>query len=104
LPYGPTEARFSERKGNPPCRTGLLPDKAQALLSTIVDRSGVRATSRLVGVHRDTAARYGRRLGECTQRLHGDLVAFRGAKPKDFTGRITTDRPKLFFGSHGHRV
>jgi transposase-like protein len=70
------KARFSERKGTPLFRSGLPPEKALALVEHLADRNGVRATSRLVGVHRDTVVRYSRLLGEHAQQLHDELVAF----------------------------
>ena len=36
----------------------------------------MRATARLVGVHRNTVVRYSRLLGEHAQQLHDELVAF----------------------------
>ena len=75
------KARFSERKGTPLFRSGLPPEKAPALVEHLADRNGVRATSRLVGVHRDTVVRYSRLLGEHAQRLHDELVAFSPSDP-----------------------
>jgi LacI family transcriptional regulator len=77
------KARFSERKGTPLFRSGLPPEKALALVEHLADRNGVRATSRLVGVHRDTVVRHGRLLGEHAQALHDELVAF---SPSDARG------------------
>jgi transposase-like protein len=77
------KARSSERKGTPLYRSGLPPEKALALVEHLADRTGVRATARLVGVHRDTVVRYGRLLGEHAQRLHDELVAF---SPSDRRG------------------
>ena len=48
----------------PPCSARRLPeDKALDVIGHLADRNGVRATARLVGVHRDTVVRYGRRPG-----------------------------------------
>jgi transposase-like protein len=69
------KARSSQREGTPLYRSGLPPEKALALVEHLADRNGVRATSRLVGVHRDTVARYGRLLGEHARQLHDELVA-----------------------------
>ena len=76
------KARFSERKGTPLFRSGLPPEKALALVEHLADRNGVRATSRLVGVHRDTVVRYSRLLGEHAQQLHDELVAFSPSDPR----------------------
>ena len=76
------KARFSERKGTPLFRSGLPPEKALSLIEHLGDRTGVRATSRLVGVHRDTVVRYGRLLGEHAQQLHDELVAFSPPDPR----------------------
>src|SRR3954447_21588398 len=54
------KARFSERKGTPLFGACLPEDKAIDLMKHVADRNGVRATARLVGVHRDTVVRYSR--------------------------------------------
>jgi transposase-like protein len=77
------KARFSERTGTPLYRSGLSPEKALALVEHLADRTAVRGTSRLVGVHRDTVVRYSRLLGEHAQQLHDELVAF---SPSDDRG------------------
>ena len=76
------KARFSERKGTPLFRSGLPPEKALALVEHLADRTGVRATARLVGVNRNTVVRYGRLLGGHAQRLHDELVAFSPSDPR----------------------
>ena len=70
------KARFSERKGTPLFGVCLPEEKAIDLLKHLADRNGVRATARLVGVHRDTVVRYSRRVGEHARQLHDELVAF----------------------------
>lgn len=75
------KARFSERKGTPLFRSGLPPEKALALVEHLADRTGVRATARLVGVNRNTVVRYSRLLGEHAQLLHDELVAFSPSDP-----------------------
>ena len=77
------KARFSERKGTPLYRSSWPPEKALALTEHLADRTGVRATARLVGVHRDTVVRYSRLLGEHAHELHDELVAFSPADPRD---------------------
>jgi transposase-like protein len=76
------KARFSERKGTPLFGSTLPEDKAIALIRHVADRNGVRATARLVGVHRDTVVRYSRLLGEHAQQLHDELVAFSPSDPR----------------------
>jgi transposase-like protein len=70
------KARFSERKGTPLFGSTLPEDKAIELIKHAADRNGVRATARLVGVHRETVVRYSRLVGEHAQQLHDELVAF----------------------------
>ena len=70
------KARFSERKGTPLFRSCLPEEKAIDLIRHLAERTGVRATARLLGVHRDTVVRYSRELGEHAQALHDELVAF----------------------------
>ena len=53
------KARFSERKGTPLFDARLPQDKALAVLEHLADGCGVRQTGRLVGVNKNTAARYG---------------------------------------------
>lgn len=68
-------ARFSERKGTPLFNSRLPDEQAQAVLAHIAEGGGVRSTSRLVGVHRDTVTRLTRLAGEHAQGLHDELVA-----------------------------
>ena len=77
------KARFSERKGTPLYRSSLPAAKAAALTEHLADRTGVRATARLLGVHRDTVVRYSRVVGEHARQLHDELVAF---SPSDRRG------------------
>lgn len=80
------KTRFSERKGTPLFGSTLPADKAIALIEHVADRNGVRATARLVGVHRDTVVRYSRLLGEHAQQLHDELVAFSPSDPRGPVG------------------
>jgi len=68
--------RFSERKGTPLFDTRLPPDQVVAVLAHVAEGIGTRKTARLVGVHRDTVARYIRRAGDHARLLHDELVAF----------------------------
>lgn len=70
------KTRFSERKGTPLFDARLAEDKVVSLLEHIVEGVGVRKTSRLVGVTRNTVVRYSLRAGEHAQQLHDELVAF----------------------------
>lgn len=79
------KARFSERKGTPLFDTRLPDDKARAVLHHIAEGCGIRQTSRLVGVSKDTVVRYSLRAGEHAAQLHDELVAF---SPADARGPI----------------
>lgn len=68
--------RFSERKGTPLFRMKLDDEKAILLLKHLCEGCGVRKTSRLVGVHRDTVTRCGLAARAHAQALHDELVAF----------------------------
>jgi LacI family transcriptional regulator len=46
------------------------------LLEHLCEGCGVRKTSRLVEVHRDTVTRYSLAAGEHAKALHDELVAF----------------------------
>jgi transposase-like protein len=70
------KARFSERKGTPLFDSRLPEDRVVSVLEHLVEGVGVRKTSRLVGVTRNTVARYCARAGEHAQQLHDELVAF----------------------------
>ena len=69
------KARFSERKGTPLFDSRLPPDKARSLLEHLADGCGVRQTGRLVGVNKNTAARYGSLAGGHARALHDEFVA-----------------------------
>jgi LacI family transcriptional regulator len=67
--------RFSERKGTPLFNCRLPDDKAASVLAHLQDGCGVRQTQRLVGVHRDTVTRLGRKAGEHAKAAHDELAA-----------------------------
>ena len=69
------KARFSERKGTPLFNCKLSDEQAQAVLAHVAEGCGVRGTSRLLGVHRDTVTRLTLRSGEHAKALHDELVA-----------------------------
>ena len=79
------KARFSERKGTPLFDTRLPEEKVVAILSHLAEGCGVRKTSRLVEVSKDTVTRYALRAGEHAQQLHDELVAF---SPGDARGAV----------------
>jgi transposase-like protein len=79
------KARFSERKGTPLFDTRLPEEKVVAILSHLAEGCGVRKTSRLVGVSKDTVTRYALRAGKHAQQLHDELVAF---SPEDARGAV----------------
>ena len=68
--------RFSERKGTPLFDARLPEHKVVEVLQHVAEGVGVRQTSRLVGVSKDTVVRYSLRAGEHAQQLHDELVAF----------------------------
>jgi transposase-like protein len=69
------KARFSERKGTPLFACRLGESVARSALAHLQDGCGVRQTERLVGVHRDTVARLGRKAGEHARAAHAELAA-----------------------------
>jgi hypothetical protein len=77
--------RFSERKGTPLFDARLPEDKVIALLEHIAEGVGVRKTSRLVRVTRNTVARYSLRAGDHARQLHDEFVAF---SPADARGAV----------------
>ena len=66
----------SERKGTALERSRLPPDKAVSVLDHVREGVGIRATSRLTGVARDTVSRYVALAGDQARGLHDELVAF----------------------------
>jgi transposase-like protein len=85
--YGPTKAtrvlacrtcqhRFTERKGTALYRCKLPEDKAVAVLHHLQEDCGVRQTSRLVGVNKDTVVRLALAAGQHAQQVHDEQVAF----------------------------
>ena len=71
----------SERKGTAFERSLLPTDKVVSVLDHIREGCGIRATSRLTGVSRDTISRYIARAGDQARNLHDDLVAFSPSDP-----------------------
>lgn len=79
------KARFSERKGTPLFGSKLPREKLVSLLEHVSEGCGVRATSRLAKVHRDTVTHYVRAAGDHAQQLHDELVSF---SPLDAGGPV----------------
>lgn len=71
----------SERKATAFERSQLPDDKVVSVLDHLREGCGVRATSRLTGVSRDTVARYLGKAGEQSKNLHDELVAFSPSDP-----------------------
>ena len=69
------KGRFSERKGTALFNSKLDEERAMAVLAHVNEGCGVRPTSRLVGVHRDTVTRLARLSGAHAKALHEELVA-----------------------------
>ena len=70
------KTRFSERKGTVLFGATLPEEKILSVLEHIDEGCGVRATGRLVGVHRDTVIRYSRLAGNHAQQVHDELLDF----------------------------
>ena len=72
---------YSERKGTALERSQLPTGKVVSVLDHLREGCGVRATSRLTGVSRDTISRYIARSGDQSKNLHDELVAFSPSYP-----------------------
>ena len=70
------QKRFAERKGTPLYRAKLPEEKALSVLQHLQESCGVRQTSRLVGVNKNTVVRFAVLAGEHAHELHDELVAF----------------------------
>ena len=79
------KARFSARKGTPLFGSHLPDATAVSVMNHLAEGVGLRKTGRLVGVHRETVARYGRKAGAHTRALHDVLVA---VSPPDARGPV----------------
>lgn len=79
------KARFSERKGTPLFRARLPEETIVSVLEHIQEGCGVRKTSRLVRVNRETVTRYSLLAGGHAYDLHDELVAF---SPSDARGSV----------------
>jgi LacI family transcriptional regulator len=75
------KGRLSERKGTPLFGSQLTEDQALSVFEQLAERTGVRATARLVKVNRNTVVRYSRLAGDHARQLHDELVAFSPPHP-----------------------
>jgi transposase-like protein len=75
------KARFSERRGTPLFGSQLTEEQALSIFEHLAERTGVRATARLVKVNRNTVVRYSRLAGDHARQLHDELVAFSPPHP-----------------------
>jgi transposase-like protein len=73
--------RFSERQGTALFDCRLPEDKALAVLAHLQEGVGIRKTSRLTGVNKNTVVRLALVAGRHAQHLHDDLVAFSPSEP-----------------------
>ena len=72
---------YSERKGTALEGSQLPTSKVVSVLDHLREGCGVRATSRLTGVSRDTISRYIALAGKQSKNLHDELVAFSPSNP-----------------------
>ena len=72
---------YSERKGTALERSRLPTDKVASVLDHVREGIGIRATSRLTGVSRDTVSRYLALAGDQAKGLHDELVALSPPDP-----------------------
>jgi transposase-like protein len=68
--------RFSERKGTALFRCKLSEKKALSVWQHLQEDCGVRQTSRLVGVQRNTVIRLAVVAGQHARQVHDEVVAF----------------------------
>ena len=88
------KARFSERKGTPLFACRLDESVARCALAHLQDGCGVRQTERLVGIHRDTVMRLGRKAGEHARAAHAELAALSPPDDQAPAGREVVLRPQ----------
>lgn len=73
--------RFSERQGTALFDCRLPEAQAVSVLAHLQEGVGIRKTSRLTGVNKNTVVRLARQAGRQAQHLHDELVAFSPADP-----------------------
>jgi transposase-like protein len=74
--------RFSERQGTALFDCRLPEEKVLAVLAHLQEGVGIRKTSRLTGVNKNTVVRLALQAGRHAHDLHDDLVAFSPADPR----------------------
>ena len=72
---------YSERKATALERSQLPTDQTVSVLDHLREGCGIRATSRLTGVSRDTVSRLLALAGDQAKGLHDELVAFSPSNP-----------------------
>jgi hypothetical protein len=72
---------YSERKGTVLERSQLPAEQVVSVLGHLREGVGIRATSRLTGVSRDTISRHLAKAGGQAKNLHDELVAFSPSDP-----------------------
>ena len=72
---------FSERKGTALYRCKLPDGKALSVLQHLQESCGVRQTSRLVGVNKNTVVRLAVVAGQHAKDVHDEIVAFSPSDP-----------------------
>jgi len=77
--------RFSERQGTALFDCRLPEAKALAVLAHLQEGVGIRKTSRLTGVNKNTVVRLALQAGRHAHDLHDDVVAF---SPSDSGGPV----------------
>lgn len=73
--------RCSDRQGTALFDCRLPEDKAIAVLAHLQEGVGIRKTSRLTGVNKNTVVRLALQAGRQAQHLHDEFVAFSPADP-----------------------
>ncbi len=81
------KARFSERKGTALFNCKLPDEQSLSVLEHLHEGCGIRQSSRLVGVHRDTVTRLARMAGDQAKALHDEHVAFSPGHRRSANGR-----------------
>lgn len=77
--------RFSDRQGTPLFDCRLPDDKALDVLAHLQEGVGIRKTSRLTGVNKNTVNRLALQAGRHAQQVHDERVAF---SPSDAGGSV----------------
>ena len=73
--------RFSERQGTALFDCRLPDDQAVSVLDHLQEGVGIRKTSRLTGVNKNTVVRLALQAGHHAQQLHDEFVAFSPSDP-----------------------